>query len=65
MKPTKISKEGPIKGITKQSGFWAHSDKNSMSPLVYLQRPKWIKDDASWSRIVAGITIDITQGEIK
>lgn len=31
---------------------------DSTSPLAYLIRPKWIKDDASWEKIVNSIKLD-------
>lgn len=48
----------PVKGLTKQWALWVQEGSKS-APLVYLQRPKWIVDDAQWERIVKGISIDL------
>lgn len=35
-------------------------------PLIYLQRPKWIKDDKAWETIVKSVKLDLPVGfEIK
>ena len=57
----KYSTSGPIKGICKQSAVWGH-EGNSLVPLIYIQRPKWIKDDAVWSQIVESIRLDLPTG---
>lgn len=49
---------GPIKGVSKQSAIWG-SNGTQTSPIVYLQRPKWIKDDACWDMIVKSISINL------
>jgi hypothetical protein len=53
-------------GSTPSSwGAWASSG-NHASPLFYIRRPKWIKDDACWKKIVKSIKITLLAGtEIK
>ena len=48
----------PIKGVCKQHAIWG-TEGNQSYPLVFLQRPKWIKDDVLWDKIVAGIRLDM------
>ena len=52
------SKSGPLPSLFSQHCLLA-SDGTKTRPLVYLQRPKWIKDDAQWSRICAAVTITL------
>lgn len=60
MKLGKYSVEPPIEGLTKRWAIWGHdAEKNSMAPLVYLERPKWIKDDSAWEKIVRGIELNL------
>lgn len=54
--------DNPIPGICKQSSEWATDGSNGVWPLVYLQRPKWIKDDAAWARIVASVRLELPSG---
>ncbi len=57
MKVTHYHVSGPVSGICKQSAVWARGEDGVHSPLIYLQRPKWIEDDAVWNRIVASVQI--------
>jgi hypothetical protein len=51
--------------LTKCTAVWAHSG-NTMAPLIYLRRPKWIEDDRVWSEIVKSISVTLPVGfEIK
>lgn len=65
MKIQYYSKSSGINGLYKQHlllGF----EGNTSWPLVFLQRPKWIKSDADWQKIVDGITLKLPAGtEIK
>ncbi len=55
----------PTPGLWKRPCVLAH-EGNKAAPLFYLQRPKWIKDDADWSRIVRSIELRLPGGfEIK
>lgn len=49
----------PVKGITKQWAVWLNYNKASTTPLIYLQRPKYIKDDAVWEKIVESVRLEI------
>lgn len=57
----------PSSGICKQWAIWGQdSKKNSVSPLIYLQRPKWIKDDDVWQQIVNSVRLNLPSNlEIK
>lgn len=61
MKPDHIEICPPISGICKQHAIWA-GEGNGMCPLVYLQRPKWIKSDEAWEKIVDGIRLSLPSG---
>ena len=54
MKVKSYSVEGPIDGLVKQSAVWGY-DKQCIFPLIYLQRPKWIANDAQWQTIVNSV----------
>ena len=58
---------GPWKGVTKQHCLMGREERgNGYSPLVYLQRPKWIKDDDCWDKIVNSIRLNLpTNYEVK
>lgn len=60
MKIKTYSISGPVKGICKQHAIWAlEDDASSVWPVVYLQRPKWLKDDVAWEKICKSIRLDI------
>lgn len=56
---------GPIAGVCKQSAVWVEGQTadgvNCLTPIVYLQRPKWIKDDHVWEKICESVTINIPE----
>lgn len=58
MRITRYHISGPVKGLWKQSAIVGSSGVYS-SPLVYLQRPKWIKDDEVWKKIVESIQLNL------
>lgn len=60
MKITHYSVTSPWGGI-KQHSIMVRSgeDSNCYFPLVYLQRPKWIKDDTAWEAICNSIQLNI------
>jgi hypothetical protein len=64
MKPTSYCTQKPSKGICKQSAIWV-TEGGRTAPLIYLQRPKWIKDDDVWEKIVESVSIDLPMMEIK
>ena len=40
------SVEKGIKGICKSPAIWAHdAEKNSMMPVCYLMKPKWMTEE--------------------
>jgi hypothetical protein len=51
----------PVKGLFKTDAIMV-SEGNISSPLIYLTRPKWIKDDAIWEKIVASVGISLPYG---
>jgi hypothetical protein len=41
-------------------------DGNITAPLFCMQRPKWIKDDACWEKIVTSVKLNLpSETEIK
>jgi hypothetical protein len=65
LKLTHYGVDGPVKGICKQSAVWGR-EGHSAAPLVFLQRPKWIKDDLAWKKIIESIQLRLPKGfEIK
>ena len=52
----------PIQGVCKQSAVWASDGNSGLYPLVFLQRPKWIKNDEAWAKIVASVRLDLPYG---
>lgn len=61
MKIKSYSLSGPLPGVTKQHSILASCGAYSR-PLVYLQRPKWIVDDAQWLRICQGVSVTLPDG---
>jgi hypothetical protein len=48
----------PMKGISKQYTIClGSSEKNVYSVGIYLQRPKWITNDATWEKLVNSIQL--------
>lgn len=58
---------GPWKGIAKQHHILGREDHTNVYwPLVYLQRPKWIKDDDCWQKIVDSVRLQLPKNfEVK
>jgi hypothetical protein len=44
MKPDSYHISGPVDGLCKSHGLWI-SKGNGMTPLIYFQKPKWVKDE--------------------
>jgi len=65
MKVTHYHLSGPVKGLWKQHAIVGR-EKNKLAPLVYLQRPKWIKDDEVWRKIVGSVQLRLRRNlEVK
>lgn len=63
MKVTHYYTSGPVEGLCKQSAIWARgAEQNGHAPLVFLQRPKWITDDAAWAQIVRSVQLKLPRG---
>ncbi len=67
MKVTHYHVSDPIHPLTKQYAIWGRdSNTNCSVPLVYLQRPKWIKDGDAWRKIALSIQLKLPKGyEVK
>ena len=63
--PAFIPNSYSVEAIGGSLAIWGHSE-HCVSPLAYLRRPRWIKDGASWEKIVksVGFSLD-TQTIIK
>lgn len=48
--------------ISKQFRLDGFFEPNILSTLVYLQRPKWIKDEEVWEKIVDSIKLELPVG---
>ena len=57
MKVTHYNLSGPINPLTKQYAIWVRGEEPGLVPLVFLQRPKWIKDDTAWRKIVESVQL--------
>jgi len=51
----------PTKNCCKQYAIWG-TEGSHTSPLIYLQRPKWIKDDKCWKKIIYSIQLNMPLG---
>jgi hypothetical protein len=49
----------PIKGVRKSYALWVESGVQ-FQPLVYFQKPKWIKDGAAWEKLIRGLFMAIS-----
>lgn len=50
----------PMEGVCKQWCILAQEqNKAYSSPLVYLQRPKWITNDDDWERVVKSLHLSL------
>lgn len=66
MRVTHYHTAGPTFGTYKQHAVWGSGEGAACSPLVFLQRPKWIKDDAVWRKIVDAVSLNLPRGfEVK
>lgn len=61
MKIESYSIAAPAKGLSKQHVILANEGCNGL-PLIYLQRPKWIKDNEQWLKIVKSIKLELPAG---
>lgn len=43
----------PVKGVRKSYALWVESGVR-FQPLVYFQKPKWVKDDTAWEKFIRG-----------
>lgn len=53
---------GSPDSFSKQYRLDGLYDPNIIATLVYLQRPKWIKDDEVWKKIVDSIKLELPLG---
>lgn len=60
-KPDSYFISNPVEGLCKSYGAWGMSD-NVCTPLIYFRRPKWIKDDECWDKIVKSVRINLPEG---
>jgi hypothetical protein len=52
----------PISGVCKRAAIWGHEqDTGTTFPLAYLQRPKWVTDEA-WEKILHAINLEFQKG---
>ena len=52
--------------MSKQYSIWGQFQSNCISPLIYLQRPKWIKDDEVWKQVCESVKIELPENfEVK
>ncbi len=49
----------PINGVRKSYALWVESGVR-FQPLVYFQKPKWIKDTATWEKFIRGVYMEIS-----
>lgn len=61
MKIKSYSVNGPVLPIVKQHAIWVDGGEG-LYPLVYFQRPKWLKDDAKWLQIMKSIKLELPAG---
>ena len=60
MKISEYIIDAPCKGLYKQHCILVKDEAvGCFMPLVYLQRPKWIKDDAAWEKIVKSVRLTL------
>ena len=58
MKVESYSVQGPVAGLVKQHAVWVQEGCNG-TPLIYLQRPKWIANDDQWQKIVSSVRLNL------
>ena len=49
---------GPIEGICTRPGLWLESGTMAQ-PLVYFQKPKWVKNDAAWEKFLRDVFANV------
>lgn len=66
MKVTHYHTSGPIPGVCEQHAIWCRGKGTETVPLVFLQRPKWVKDDEAWQKVVEAVSLKLPRGfEVK
>jgi len=53
-----------LRGICEQPALWAEGlgdHRNTVTPLIYFQKPKWI-DKRSFVKIIKSIRLDLPEG---
>ena len=59
----KYGPSGPVSGLWKQNAIVGYAEEgNYIAPILYLQRPKWIKDDDVWQKICDNVRLDLPKG---
>lgn len=61
MKVEKIEICGPVNGLWKSHAICIQ-EGNSSAPIMYISRPKWIKDETKWKEIVNSLQLSIKAG---
>lgn len=61
MKIKSYERSNGVEGLFKQNCLLI-SDGYKSCPLIYFQRPKWIKDDKQWEVICNSIQISLPLG---
>lgn len=53
----------PVPGLCKSDALWVTDKRgNITAPLIYFRRPKWVRDDDVWRKVLASITVQLPQG---
>lgn len=50
----------PVKNLCKSQALWGEFE-TYQSPLIYFKRPKWIKDDQCWARLLESIRLEVNE----
>lgn len=50
---------GPIKGICKSHALWA-KDGVTITPIVFLHKPKWVTNNDAWVKFIRGMFMSIS-----
>jgi len=59
----KVTICGPIKGICKQYAIW-NEQGSSCVPVVFFQKPKWIKNEEAWIKFIRSMEIRLSADSI-
>jgi hypothetical protein len=62
MKIKTYSITGACPPLWKSDCIVANAEPNGVCPIVYLRRPKWIKDDAAWKTLCKSIRLELPAG---